>query len=117
MKSYQQKIEGYLECNGWEVVSVDSDHNDWWADEYWKLKSTWSPLSSECYLTFLVDPQFEGDRKPREGVWSVGVTPKKPLDSRQAQEYACIVFNKKFKENIETFINQLDEIRTISQNT
>lgn len=111
MKSYYQKIEDYLECNGWSLESLDSDHNDWWADEFWLLKSTWSPVGSSCYLTYLVDPMFEGNRKRREGVWAVGVSRNKPLDQLQAQSAGTIALNRQFKENIESFLENMEDLR------
>lgn len=117
MKSYRQKLEDHLACNGWEVVSIDSDHNEWWADEFWQLKSTWSPLNSKCFLTFLVDPQFEGNRRPKEGIWAIGASPTPPRDSAQAQRVGCIVLNKKFKANIDDFLLKLEEIRRIESST
>ena len=38
------------------------------------------------FLTFLVDPQWEGERRPGEGVWAVACSPKpinNPLDAAE----------------------------------
>lgn len=104
-------MEDYIEVNGWEIASSDSDHNDWWADEIWELQSTWSPVGTKCYLTYLVDPQFDGIRKPGEAVWAVGASEARPHSIREASEYGIIVLNKKFKVNIEEFFTQLDDLR------
>ena len=111
MKTYQQKLEDYLECSGWEISSKDSDHNFWWADDFWLLKSTWSPVGSVACLTFLVDPMFDGLRKAGEAVWAVGSSKYQPIDSNQAKSNSSIVLDKKFKENIEEFLDSLEELR------
>lgn len=111
MKSYQQKIEDYLECSGWDISSKDSDHNFWWADEFWMLKSTWSPLGSVSFLTFLVDPMFDGVRRPGGAVWAVGSSKTLPIDSVQAKSNSIVALDKKFKSNIEDFLDSLEELR------
>lgn len=116
MKSYKQKISDQLEINGWEVASIDSDHSDWWAEEVWELHSTWSPIGAKCYLTFLVDPQSNNTAKSNAAVWAIGASPNRPSSIAQAHAHGCITFNKQFKNNIEDFLFNLEEIRNISTN-
>ena len=65
----------YLECDGLDIDLIKIDDLEWWADEVWKLKSTWSPEGVVVYLTFLVDPQHEGNRK-KERLYGVLVVQK-----------------------------------------
>ena len=117
MTTYQQRIEHCLEKNGWRILDNDSDHNDWWADEFWTLESTWTSLESNCFITFLVDPQYDGNRKPREAVWAVCASKSKPLDLSQTREQLTITLDKEFDKNIKRFVKDLDVFRKSHGNT
>lgn len=112
MKSYEQKIKDYLECDGWDIEYIEKDDLDWWADEIWKLKSNWSPQGAEAYLTFLVDPMNEGNRKKGEGVWGLGCSKKHPLSREEAESCSTIAFGKSFKKQIMEFQLQMESLRT-----
>lgn len=77
MQAQRTELLNYLPDHGWRVASVE-ENLEWWADEMWLLESEWSQVRSRAYVTFLVDPQFDGNRRKGEAVWAVMVSPAKP---------------------------------------
>ena len=72
MRTQQLKLLSQLEPHGWtKLEDRETRTLDWWADEIWVLASLWRPQECRVYLTFVVDPQWEGPRAPGEGVWCV----------------------------------------------
>jgi hypothetical protein len=63
VKDNRQKLTDYLEIEGWDIARVYTEDLEWWADEVWALSSRWSPQHFSLHITFLVDPQWEGNRK------------------------------------------------------
>lgn len=113
MKTPQQKLSDYFELEGWGIEKVIIDDLDWWADEIWVLKSIWSPEDVFVYITFLVDPMFEGNRKKGEAVWGIGCGKELPT-SRNAAESSGVISLKsglKNKIEIEEFLDKLGNIR------
>ena len=51
----------------WELVEAGND-GAWWVDEQWKLCSSAENRDRELWVTFIVDPQWEGNRRQGEGV-------------------------------------------------
>ncbi|TQV77181.1 hypothetical protein FLL45_04335 [Aliikangiella marina] len=112
MKPNQQKVQEYLELDGWEIASkVDPHIIDWWADEIWKLTSVWSPHGAIAYITFLVDPQHDGNRRKGEAVWGVGCSKKFPKSPSEAQSCASLAFGKSFKKGIMDFQTDMESLR------
>ena len=68
MITQQKQLVDRLIENGWEITDKDENPSEWWADEKWVVKSVWSPKDLKIYLTFLVDPQWEGNRKKGEQI-------------------------------------------------
>jgi hypothetical protein len=77
------RIVDALLGRGWEITGTDD--GAWWADEIVFLRSMSSPTGARLVLTFLVDPQHDGPRKPGERVWAV-VAAKQPAQDRAAAE-------------------------------
>lgn len=69
----KHEIAARLPDHGWLLVDRSPD-DEWWVDEIWKIRSAWRPTALTLYLTFLVDPSWEGERRPDEGVWAVACT-------------------------------------------
>lgn len=111
MKSYSQKLQDFLETDGWQIEEIYSIDLEWWADEIWKLTSTWSPNSAKAYLTWLVDPQHDGLRRKGQSVWAVGASKKFPDSSREAQSEGAVSLNKSFKQELEEFSLNLENLR------
>ena len=112
MKSYQQILEDYFEVEGWENIDTyDIDH-EWWSDEIWKLKSKWSPKGANAYLTLLIDPQCNHNkRKKGQEVWAAGISLNEPKTKEEAESNGVIIFDSSFKRDIEVFLEKLDALR------
>jgi len=78
--SQKLQLEEELVRNGWKLVSRKLDDFDWWADEQWVIESRWSPRGFRLFLTFLVDPQYEGSRPKGAGVWAIMASEDPPTD-------------------------------------
>ncbi len=79
MQTQRAELLSQLSENGWRIASIEQNL-EWWADEMWLIESTWSPVGSNAYVTFLVDPQFDGVRRKGEEVWAVMASALKPID-------------------------------------
>ncbi len=49
-----------LEKNGWEISDIELD-TDWWAEEYWEIRSVQKNFGLTIILNFLVFGADEGD--------------------------------------------------------
>jgi len=105
-------MSDFLEIDGWHIEKIIDKDLEWWADEIWELKSTWSPQGSSAHLTFLVAPQHEGIRYKGQNILAIGASKILPKSRKVAEGIAVIILNKKFKENIREFSFKLDELRT-----
>jgi len=105
-------MSDFLEVDGWQVEQIFEEGLEWWADEIWEIKSTWSPHGSSAYLTFLVDPQHEGNRKKGQSVWGIGASKVFPRSREEAEGVGIVTLNSKFKENIMEFSLELETLRT-----
>ncbi len=112
MKTKKQQLSDYLDENGWEVVKVHDNDIEWWGDEVWELNSRRTPNGVQAFITFLVDPQHEGNRRKGESVWALGSTSKFPITRFEAEENGIISFGTGFKNQINEFLNQLERLRT-----
>lgn len=84
MQAQRTELLTLLLEQGWRVARIEEDL-DWWADEMWQLESVWSPVGSRAYVTFLVDPQFEGARKKGDAVWAVMASLFKPTSNLRGE--------------------------------
>ncbi|HJX93427.1 MAG TPA: hypothetical protein VJ372_23235, partial [Pyrinomonadaceae bacterium] len=80
MQAQRTELLTLLSEHGWSAAKIEEDL-EWWADEMWQLESVWSPVGSLAYVTFLVDPQFEGNREKGEAVWAIMASLFKPVSS------------------------------------
>ena len=100
-----------LESNGWCVVTREESDLEWWADEVWKIRSTWRPIDLEFYLTFLVDPLHDGNRSKGQAIWALGVTQTMPRDRLSASESVTLQLKPKFERGLKQFIAELGQLR------
>ncbi|HEY0913469.1 MAG TPA: hypothetical protein VGE22_01245 [Solimonas sp.] len=110
MKPTKAKLLDHLEIEGWDVLHVQDGELDWWADEIWELISRWSPQGVRAFLTFLVDPQWEGPRPKGSAVWAIGLCGRHPEDRHEARS-AGQIYARPSKANMEELIEALDRIR------
>ena len=112
VKTVEQKLADFLEVEGWNIERRHETALDWWADEIWELRSRWSPEGARAFITFLVDPQFEGDRSKGQAVWGIGSSSMFPQSREEAESHGIIsVGSRRFKAEIEDFLSRLDELR------
>ena len=106
-----QQIQTSFEERGWELASASAEDLDWWADEIWEFRSRWSPEGVPVFVTFLVDPQWEGDRVRRQGVWAVGSSASLPTNPAQAQENAVLRL-KALGQEVGAFLDRVELLRS-----
>lgn len=110
MKTLDIRLVDYLEADGWDVAQRHVQDLEWWADEIWELKSRWSPEGAAAFVTFLVDPMWEGNRSKGRGVWAVGCSANFPRNRGEA-ERGGILRLKGSKEEIEEFVDVVNGLR------
>jgi hypothetical protein len=112
MTTHQKELLARLQEAGWELISAD-EPNEWWADEIWLIRSTWSPQSAQFYLTFLVDPQLDLHRKRRkhEGVWAVAATATLPVHRHSVGKKSLFSLGHGWEERLPDFISEISNLR------
>jgi hypothetical protein len=111
MTTRQHAIRDRLDEFGWELAAHD-DIDAWWADDMWRLRSTWSPQGSEVYLTFLVDPQADiHRRKPGENVWAVKASATRPTREQKAEGDYVLDFGHGWRERLPELFSHLARMR------
>ena len=114
METQRSELLSQLPEYGWRVVGV-GENLEWWADEIWHLESVWSPASSRAYITFLVDPQFDGSRKKGEAVWAVMASPAKPMGRLQVEGEFTLSLGQGWKSRLPAFFAHLASLRSQSK--
>ena len=108
---YKYQIEQEIAKQDWEIVEISSN-SDWWDDENWKIQFKYNPGIS-FYLCFIVDPQFEGDRKKGQGIYQVKASSDFPKNWNDDETMIASISmaKRKFKIKLEEFINDLEEFK------
>ena len=99
-----------LSEHGWRVVGVE-ENLEWWADEMWVLESVWSPVGGRAYVTFLVDPQFDGGRRKGEAVWAVMASPGRPDSRLHVEGEFTLSLGQGWKTRLPAFYAHLSALR------
>ncbi|MBW3621965.1 MAG: hypothetical protein KY468_00985 [Armatimonadetes bacterium] len=107
MQTQQRELYDRLENQGWEITPVEEPTLDWWADEVWRLRSRWAPQTCRVYLTFVVDPQWEGQRKKGQGVWAVAASTEGPVQ----WSGITLTLGRGWKHHLHEFLDELSAIR------
>ncbi len=118
MKYYKEEILRKLSDTGWELVSIDSDHTDWWLDDLWEIQSVQQLYGLKLYIHFQVDPQYDGLNKS-SAVMNVTVNQDRKLDysaSHGIDIAELYLKGGKFKNRIESFAISINKFRN-GQNT
>jgi len=63
MKLTKQKLIEHIECIGTDISIFDDRSIECWADEIWELKSHWPASKLVGYVTALVEPMHDAERK------------------------------------------------------
>lgn len=114
MVTQRQQLEDALTCDGWRIVSRENEL-DWWADEMWLIESQWSPRGFQLFLTFLVDPMWEGPRRKAEGVWAIGAATQRPSERREAEGGPLISIGRGWEGRLSDFVASLSAERNAEQ--
>lgn len=114
MQAQRTELLGQLTKHGWRVAGAE-ENLEWWADEMWLLESVWSPVGSCAYITFMVDPQFDGDRKKGEAVWAVMASPARPLSQLQVEGEFTLSLGQGWKNRLPAFLDHLSALRSKSK--
>ncbi len=110
MQAQRTELLALLPEHGWRLAMIEEDL-EWWADEMWLLESVWSPVGSRAYVTFLVDPQFDGSRKKGEAVWAVMASLFKPASSLQDEHEFTFSLGQGWKDNLPYFFAFIGTLR------
>jgi hypothetical protein len=114
MQAQRTELLSQLPEHGWRVASVE-ENLEWWADEMWLLESVWSPVGSHAYVTFLVDPQFDSNRKKGEAVWAVMASPAKPDSRLDVEGEFTLSLGQGWKNRLPDFFAHLSALRSKSK--
>ena len=96
--------------HGWRVAEV-GEELEWWADEMWVLESVWTPAGGRAYVTFMVDPQFDGVRKKGEAVWAVMASPGRPDSRLNVEGEFTLSLGRGWKRRLPEFFEHLSALR------
>ena len=112
MNAQRAEIESQLGKHGWNIVPVEDYTLEWWADEIWRLESSWSPVGAQAYVSFLVDPQsFTWKRKKEQDVWAVKASPVIPVGWLTEAGECTLSLGQGWKERLPEFFEHLDTLR------
>ena len=110
MQAQRAELLNQLPEHGWRVAAAGEDL-EWWADEMWLLESVWSPLGVRAYVTFMVDPQFEGVRKKGEAVWAVMASPGRPDGRADVEGGFTLSLGQGWGRRLPEFFGHLSALR------
>jgi hypothetical protein len=88
MKVYQERLLELLVQTAWELEEIVPEA-EWWATEHWRLKSTGTDWGALLWITFLVDPQYDGTKK-ESAVWAIAAAAKRPADRLEAERQIAL---------------------------
>ena len=106
---YKYQIEQELDKKNWEIVRID-ESREWWDDEHWKVQFKYDQ-SIFFYVCFIVDPQFEGQRKKGQGIYEIKASTEFPDNwNDDSSKIASISMTKrKFEIKLKEFIEDLEK--------
>jgi hypothetical protein len=110
MQAQKAELLNQLPEHGWRVKASE-ENLEWWADEMLVLESEWSPVGSQAYVTFLVDPQFDGDRRKGEAVCAVMASPDKPMSRLEVADKFTLYLGQGWKKTLPDFFAHLSSLR------
>lgn len=108
---YKYQIEQALLDNNWELIECGAS-DEWWDDETWKVRHHYN-FETCFYLSFIVDPQFEGQRKKGQGIYEIKASTEVPKNwNDDTHSIAAISMTKrKFDVKLSEFIADLEWFR------
>ena len=115
MQAQRTELLNQLPAHGWRAACLE-ENLDWWADEMWLLESVWTPVGTRAYITFLVDPMFDGNRGKGEAVWAVGASHAKPMSRLQAENEFTLSLGQGWKNRLPGLFDHLSSLRSQHKN-
>jgi len=111
MLTQRTELLNRLQEHGWRVADVE-ENLEWWADEMWLLESVWSPAGSRAYITLLVNPMADLNRRKGEAVWAVAASLAKPTSRLSAEGGFMLSFGQGWEERLPEFFERLSLLRS-----
>ena len=110
MKYYKELLLRKLANSGWELVEIDED-TDWWLESVWRIKSIRQNYGLELFISFLVDPQYDGVNKS-SAVYSIEAFKEFPHERPLKNGLASLYFlNGKLNRVMEEFLVEINYFR------
>lgn len=109
MKHYKQILLNKIIDSGWELESTNID-TDWWLEEIWSIKSVRENWGKKLFISFLVDPQYDGNNKS-QAVWAISVTTDIPSDRIIAEKGMVLIdlVKGKLDQNITNLVISINK--------
>ena len=106
---YKYQIEQALLKHNWEIEAIGANEA-WWDDEHWKVMHG-HDTTLTFFVCFIVDPMFEGQRKPGQGIYEIKASTAFPTNwNDNSNEIASISMTKrKFALKLQEFIEKLEK--------
>jgi hypothetical protein len=101
------ELRSALAKGGWRVESVEEGEARW-CRVSWRLRSTWSPQTTQAYLSFLVDPQ---DRSRMPKIWAVRASATPPVQRMDAEGEHTLSFSKNWRRELPHLVRYLGALR------
>ena len=113
MSNYKDQLLEGLYKTGWEQLIVTTEIDEWFIDEQWKIRSIHENWGMEVYITFMVDPQWEGLRKKGQGVDNIIASLDSPHYFSKANNKICELWmsKRKFQDKLDEFLGAINNFK------
>lgn len=105
MDARVEKLIGAFQQTGWSLLGPADVQSDWWFLDMLQLKSQWSPVDTDLYLTLLTDPQVS-DRKI---AWCIGISSGIP-DNRHFSFIGQVTLNDIKRTDLSSLVERINKI-------
>ncbi|NOT60316.1 MAG: hypothetical protein HOP19_08835 [Acidobacteria bacterium] len=119
MKTRQrEEIRRQLRAHGWEVCAVEDcaktpAADAWYLVELWQIRSRWTPVGAELFISFVIDPAYDIQAKDRwRGVWLVTGSRQRPANQRNQDDEVGLVVSKGWRNRLPAFIAGVNQLRS-----
>ena len=104
---YKYQIETELNKIDFEITKI-GQNEDWWDDEHWRIEYKYDS-NLKFIICFIVDPQFEGQRKKGQGIYEIKATKQFPENWNDDKETIASLYmtKRKFNIKLKEFINDI----------
>ena len=111
MLTQKARLLARFEEAGWRLLETEPEVLDWWADEILVFESDWSPRGRRLYLTFLVDPMWDGPRGQGQAVWAVAASRSAPRDLPSTRDGPLLSLGRGWERELDSFIESVNRLR------